>query len=218
MTVFRDHPLKQRTRVKICGITRAEDALAAAAMGVDAIGLVFYDKSPRNVEIEQAAAICRQLPAFVTTVALFLDADQAFVHEVLAKVPIDLLQFHGTEDPAYCESFDIPYIKALGMGSFNQEGLISQSKAYKNARGLLLDSHEHGASGGTGATFDWNSIPVMNKPLILAGGLTVSNVAAAVSRVHPWAVDVSSGVEADKGIKNVELMSAFMQEVENANR
>ena len=210
--------MKQRTRVKICGITRADDALAAAAMGVDAIGLVFYNGSPRNVETEQAAAICRQLPAFVTTVALFLDADQVFIHEVLTKVPIDLLQFHGIEDPAYCESFDKPYIKALGMGSFNLEGLISQSKAYKNARGLLLDSHEPGAAGGTGETFDWNSIPVMNKPLILAGGLTVSNVAAAVSRVHPWAVDVSSGVEADKGIKSVELMSAFMQEVENANR
>jgi len=210
--------LKQRTRVKICGITRADDALAAAAMGVDAIGLVFYDNSPRNVEIESAATICRQLPAFVTTVALFLDADQSLVNEVLTHVPIEVLQFHGSEDPAYCERFARPYIKALGMGSLNREGLISQSKAYKYARGLLLDSHEHGAAGGTGETFDWNSIPVLNKPLILAGGLTVTNVAAAIRRVHPWAVDVSSGVEADKGIKSVELMSAFMQEVENANR
>jgi len=210
--------LKQRTRVKICGLTRADDALAAAALGVDAIGLVFYGISPRNVEIETAATICRQLPAFVTAVALFLDADQSFVNEVLAHVPVDLLQFHGAEDPAYCERFDKPYIKALGMGSLNREGLISQSKAYKNARGLLLDSHAHGAAGGTGETFDWSSIPALNKPLILAGGLTVSNVAAAVRRVHPWAVDVSSGVETDKGIKSVELMSTFMQEVENANR
>ena len=218
MTNFRDHPLKQRTRVKICGITRADDALAAAAMGVDAIGLVFYGNSPRNVEIEQAAAICRQLPAFVTTVALFLDADQAFINEVLAHLPIEVLQFHGKEDPAFCERFNRPYIKALGMGSLNSEGLVSQSKAYKNARGLLLDSHVHGAAGGSGETFDWNNIPAMNKPVILAGGLTVSNVAEAVSRVHPWAVDVSSGVETDKGIKSVDLMSAFMQEVENADR
>jgi len=210
--------LKQRTRVKICGITRTDDALAAAVMGVDAIGLVFYDSSPRNVEIEQAAAICKQLPAFVTTVALFLDADHSLVNKVLTQIPIDLLQFHGSEDPAYCERFDRPYIKALGMASLNQEGLISQSKAYKSARGLLLDSHEPGAAGGTGETFDWNAIPELNKPLILAGGLTVSNVAEAISRVHPWAVDVSSGVEVNKGIKSAELISAFMQEVENANR
>lgn len=210
--------MKQRTRVKICGITRADDALAAAAMGVDAIGLVFYDQSPRNIEIETAATICRQLPAFVTTVALFLDADQSLVNEVLAHVPVEVLQFHGAEDPAYCERFARPYIKALGMGALNREGLISQSKAYKNARGLLLDSHKPGAAGGTGETFDWNSIPALNKPVILAGGLTVNNVAEAVNRVHPWAVDVSSGVEADKGIKSVELMSAFMQEVENANK
>ena len=210
--------MKQRTRVKICGITRADDALAAAAMGVDAIGLVFYDNSPRNVGIEQAAAICRQLPAFVTTVALFLDADQSLVNEVLAHVPIEVLQFHGAEDPVYCERFARPYIKALGMGSLNREDLISQSKAYKNARGLLLDSHASGAAGGTGETFDWDSVPVLNKPVILAGGLTVNNVAEAVSRVHPWAVDVSSGVEIDKGIKGVDLISAFMQEVENADR
>jgi len=210
--------LKQRTRVKICGITRADDALAAAAMGVDAIGLVFYDQSPRNIDIETAATICRQLPAFVTTVALFLDADQSLVNEVLAHVPVEVLQFHGAEDPAYCERFARPYIKALGMGALNREGLISQSKAYKNARGLLLDSHKPGAAGGTGETFDWNSIPALNKPVILAGGLTVNNVAEAVNRVHPWAVDVSSGVEVDKGIKSVELMSAFMQEIENANK
>jgi len=211
--------LKRRTRVKICGITRSDDALAAAALGIDAIGLVFYDGSPRNVGVEQAATICRQLPAFVTTVALFLDADPSLVNEVLEHAPVDLLQFHGAEDPAYCERFARPYIKALGMGSLNREGLISQSKAYKNARGLLLDSHAEGAAGGTGEAFDWSSIPAqLNKPVILAGGITVNNVATAISRVQPWAVDVSSGVEVDKGIKSVELMSAFMQEVDNANR
>jgi phosphoribosylanthranilate isomerase len=210
--------LKQRTRVKICGITRADDALAAAVMGADAIGLVFYENSPRHVEIEQAAAICSQLPAFVTIVALFLDAEPAYVNDVLTRVPIDLLQFHGAEDPTYCDRFGRPYIKTLGMGSLSQQGLISQSKAYRNARGLLLDSNPHGAAGGSGATFDWNTIPELNKPLILAGGLTVANVAGAIRRVHPWAVDVSSGVEAKKGLKNADLISAFMQEVENANR
>lgn len=210
--------MKQRTRVKICGITRAEDALAAAALGVDAIGLVFYDKSPRNVSIEQAATICRQMPAFVTTVALFLDAEHALVNQVLASVPVDLLQFHGSEAADFCEQFSRPYIKALGMENTAQQDLIARSRAYTSARGLLLDSHAPGAAGGTGETFDWDSIPALDKPLILAGGLTVSNVAAAISSAHPWAVDVSSGVELQKGIKSVDLMSAFMQEVDNANR
>jgi phosphoribosylanthranilate isomerase len=208
-----------RTRVKICGLTRTEDAFAAAVLGADAIGLVFYDRSPRHVGIEQAAAICRKLPAFVTTVALFLDADEALVNEVLARVPIDLLQFHGSEDPAYCERFARPYIKALGMGSLDRQELIKLSKTFNMARGLLLDSHAEGAAGGTGEAFDWRCIPQeLNMPVILAGGITVSNVANAISRVHPWAVDVSSGVEVDKGIKSAELMSAFIQEVENANK
>jgi phosphoribosylanthranilate isomerase len=215
---FRGYPLKQRTRVKICGITRADDALAAAAMGVDAIGLVFYEKSPRNVSIEQAVTICRHLPAFVTTVALFLDAEHALVNQVLASVPVDLLQFHGSEAPDFCEQFSRPYIKALGMENTAQQDLVRQSRAYTSARGLLLDSHAPGAAGGTGETFDWDSIPALDKALILAGGLTVSNVAAAISSVHPWAVDVSSGVELQKGIKSVDLMSAFMQEVDHANR
>ena len=210
--------MRKRTRVKICGITRSEDALAAAVIGADAVGLVFYAGSPRNVEIEQAAEICRQLPAFVSSVALFLDAEQSLVTEVLNRVPIDLLQFHGSEDPAYCEHFGRPYIKALGMGSLNRDGLVSQSKAFRTARALLLDSHAHGAAGGTGEAFDWRRVPELNMPLILAGGLTVANVADAIRRVRPWAVDVSSGVEADKGIKSVDLMSAFMLEVENADR
>ena len=162
--------------------------------------------------------ICSQLPVFITTVALFLDAEQAFIEEVLQQVPVDSLQFHGVEDPAFCERFARPYIKALGMASLNRESLIDQSAAYSNARGLLLDSHAEGDAGGTGETFDWNEIPQLNKSVILAGGLTVANVAEAVRRVHPWAVDVSSGVETAKGIKSVDLMSAFMQEVENADR
>jgi phosphoribosylanthranilate isomerase len=211
--------VRPRTRVKICGITRSDDALTAAALGVDAIGLVFYAPSPRHVEIEQAAAICRQLPAFVTSVALFLNADEAYVSEVITRVPVDCLQFHGTEEPAYCERFAKPYIKALGMGSISRQDLIAQANAFSNARGVLLDSHIHGAAGGSGEVFDWSNVPQqLNKPVILAGGLTVGNVAEAISRVHPWAVDVSSGVEADKGIKSVDLMSAFMQEVDNASQ
>ena len=214
-----EHRLRPRTRVKICGITRTEDALAAAKLGADAIGLVFYPPSPRHLEIEQALSVCQQLPAFVTTVALFLNADEAYVTEVVTRVPVDLLQFHGTEDPAYCERFSKPYIKALGMGSLSQHDLIGQANAFDNARGLLLDSHVQGTAGGSGEVFDWSTVPQqLNKPVILAGGLTVGNVADAISRVHPWAVDVSSGVEADKGIKSAELMSAFMNEVDNANR
>ena len=214
-----EHRLVPRTRVKICGITRAEDALAAAALGADAIGLVFYQPSPRHVEIEQAVSVCHRLPAFVTTVALFLNADEAYVAEVLTRVPVDLVQFHGTENPAYCERFNKPYIKALGMGSLSQQDLVGQANAFNNARGLLLDSHIQGTAGGSGEVFDWSSVPQqLKKPVILAGGLTVGNVAEAINRVHPWAVDVSSGVEADKGIKSAELMSAFMNEVDNASR
>ncbi len=210
--------MKQRTRVKICGITRSEDALAAAALGVDAIGLVFYAKSPRFVEIEQAASICRQLPAFVTTVALFMDAEPAQVNEVIRQTRVDLLQFHGSEDPAYCSQFARPYIKALGMGGDDSSALIEHSRAYSEAQAVLLDSHVHGAAGGTGETFDWAQLPQLDRPVILAGGLNVDNVADAIRQVQPWAVDVSSGVEADKGIKSAELMSAFVQEVLNANR
>ncbi len=211
--------MRPRTRVKICGITRIDDALAAAALGVDAIGLVFYSPSPRHVEIEQALDICQQLPAFVTTVALFLNADDAYVTEVVARVPVDCLQFHGTEEPAYCERFARPYIKALGMGSISQQELIARAKAFDTARGLLLDSHIQGKAGGSGEIFDWSEVPrQLNRPVILAGGLAVGNVAEAINRVRPWAVDVSSGVEADKGVKSIELMSAFMKEVDNASQ
>lgn len=210
--------MRSRTRVKICGVTRPQDAHAAAALGADAIGLVFYQRSRRCVEIEQAAEICRQLPAFVTTVALFLDADKALINAVLDQVPVDLLQFHGSEEPADCERYSRPYIKALGMGSLSQQDLIEQSEAFNNAKGLLLDSHAHGGAGGSGEVFDWSSVPKRLKtPVILAGGLTVGNVADAIRCVRPWAVDVSSGVEEDKGIKSVELMSAFVNEVNSAN-
>ena len=191
----------------------------AASLGVDAIGLVFYPKSQRYVEIEQAAAICAEVPAFVTTVALFMNADEQQVHEISQRLSIDLLQFHGDETPDFCNRFDMPYIKALGMAGEAPADIISKAGLYTESRGILLDSHAPGAAGGTGEPFDWSAMPEgFKKPVILAGGLGVDNVAEAITKVRPWAVDVSSGVEADKGIKSTELMSAFIQEVNNANR
>lgn len=205
------------TRVKICGITCSEDALHATSEGVDALGLVFYDKSPRNVSPAQAVEICDTLPAFVTTVALFKDADVEFVREVLAQVQIDLLQFHGDETADFCRQFGRPYIKALGMKG--QLNVLQQAASYEDARGLLLDSHAPGADGGTGDSFDWSSIPEnLPKPLILAGGLDANNVAQAIRSAQPYAVDVSSGVEKEKGIKDASLVTAFMNQVRAANK
>ena len=209
------------TRVKICGITRPEDALHAADEGVDAIGLVFYDKSPRCVTPEQAAEICKTLPAFVTSVALFKDEAADTIRQVLEQVPLDLLQFHGSESAEFCRQFGKPYIKALGMdvGMEGSENNISRlADAYFDARGLLLDSHAPGAAGGTGESFDWNTIPQdLPQPLILAGGLDVDNVAEAIRTVKPYAVDVSSGVESEKGFKDADLITAFMNKVRDVN-
>jgi len=205
-----------RTRVKICGITRVEDALAAAELGVDALGLVFYDKSPRNVSIPLAQRVCAQLPAFVSTVGLFLNPDKAQVQQVLAEVDLDVLQFHGTESADFCASFARPFIKALGMGGeIREAGEVSTFiKQYSSARGILLDSHKKGAAGGTGEAFDWSSIPSeIRRKIILAGGLNADNVAQAIRQVHPFAVDLSSGVEASAGIKDNDLMVRLMQQV-----
>ncbi len=200
------------TRVKICGITRVEDALFAAQQGVDALGLVFYAPSPRAVGIQQAADIVAQLPPFVTTVGLFVDADEAFVRDVIAGVSLDLLQFHGDESPEYCEQFNKPYMKAIRMR--DDLSLESSVLRYENARALLLDSYQPGIPGGTGTTFDWERIPdKMHKPIVLAGGLEVGNVAAAIQQTSPYAVDVSGGVEASKGIKDAVKMAAFINEV-----
>ncbi|MGB5398219.1 MAG: phosphoribosylanthranilate isomerase [Gammaproteobacteria bacterium] len=205
-----------QTRVKICGITRVQDALCAAEHGADAIGLVFYARSPRNIDIARAQQICRELPAFVTTVALFKDADAATINTVLDAVPIDLLQFHGSEPARFCTQFSRPWIKALGMAQ-SAEKLVAEAEQYRDARGLLLDSHAPGEDGGSGLSFDWSSIPPLPKPLILAGGLRVDNVAEAVKIVKPWAVDVSSGVESEKGLKDAALIAAFMQTVRLTN-
>jgi len=205
-----------RTRVKICGITRPEDAIEAARLGVDAIGLVFYENSPRNISIEQAQAICQVLPGFVTVVSLFLNPEARLVKDVLASVPVDLLQFHGNEPGDFCRSFGCPYIKALGMA--DDQRLELRAKEYSDARGVLLDSHEAGAAGGTGKTFDWDSIPQqLRQSIILAGGLSPQNVAEAIVSVRPYAVDLSSGVEAAPGIKDASLMAQLMKEVKRVD-
>ena len=197
-------------RVKICGITRVEDALAAAAAGADAIGLVFYAKSPRAVDIEQARAILAALPPFVTTVGLFVDAERSELERILASVPLDLLQFHGDESVQQCEAFGRPYIKALRVKA--GDDIAAQVARYPSAQGILLDAYVEGVPGGTGEAFDWSLIPqALSKPLILAGGLRPDSVAEAVSRVRPYAVDVSGGVEASKGVKDVEKVGAFIR-------
>lgn len=198
-----------RTRVKICGITTPEDALLAARCGADAIGLVFYPPSPRNVSLEQAREILAAVPAFVTTVGLFVDADADYVQQLLQQLKLDLLQFHGDETPEYCSQFSRPYIKALRM----QPGLniSQQANSYSDAQGILLDAWVPGIPGGTGQSFDWQQIPELNRPLILAGGLSVTNVADAINMVKPWAVDVSGGVEQAKGKKSPTKVQEFMQ-------
>jgi phosphoribosylanthranilate isomerase len=200
-----------RTRVKICGITRPEDGVAAARLGVDAIGLVFYPKSSRCVNIETARNICAGLPGFVTVVSLFLNPETEWVNEVIAGVPVDLIQFHGSESAEFCRRFNRPYIKALGMANTD---LKVQAELFADARGLLLDSHAMGEAGGTGEAFDWNVIPpIFRNRIILAGGLNPDNIATAIQQVRPYAVDLSSGVESAPGIKDVARMTRLMNEV-----
>lgn len=206
-----------RTRIKICGLTQVEAALHAAYAGADAIGLVFYPPSPRHVGIAQASEIAQALPAFVSSVALFVDADVATVQTVIEQVRPNLLQFHGDESPAYCRQFNLPYIKAVRVRSGLD--LVQYATRYDDAQGILLDAFVQGEAGGTGRSFDWALIPPdMPLPLILSGGLDTQNVAAAVEQIRPWAVDVSSGVESSKGIKDAAKVVQFIQEVSNAYR
>lgn len=204
-----------RTRVKICGITRCEDAQLVVDAGVDAIGLVFYEKSSRFVSNMRAAEISQIIPAFVSRVALFKDADEQTVHSVLAEVEIDLIQFHGSETGDFCEQFNLPYIKALGMKGTEHDVnfLLANVEKFRSAKALLLDGHAPGEAGGTGEAFDWASITTIAKPIVLAGGLTPDNVKHAIDLVHPFAVDVSSGVESSPGIKDKDKVAAFMKQV-----
>ncbi len=205
------------TRIKICGITSVEDAQAAVDAGADAIGLVFYAKSPRYATPEQAAAIARAVGPFVTTVGLFVDAGRSEVEAVLAQVPLQLLQFHGSESPAFCASFQRPFIKALRMADGVDVSTVEREFAEAGASGLLLDSYNPDTHGGTGETFAWERIPAERRlPLILAGGLSPDNVGAAVKTVRPYAVDVSSGVEIAPGRKDSAKIAAFVQAVHGA--
>jgi len=203
-----------RTRVKICGITRLQDALDAIDSGADAIGLVFHPDSPRVISIENARALVQKLPPFVSVVGLFVDPSPKDVAAVLHRVSLDLLQFHGNELPSECAAYGKPYIKAIKV----KEGddIAGQIARYTTARGILLDTYDPKLPGGTGRVFDWSKIPKkLEKPLILAGGLTPENVWQAISKVRPYAVDVSGGVEAAKGIKDSEKIAAFMRGVQN---
>ncbi len=205
-----------RTRVKICGITRIEDARASVLAGADAIGLVFYPKSSRFLSIHQAIEIVQAIPAFVTVVGLFKDARPSEIEAVLERVPLGLLQFHGDECPADCGAYAIPYIKAIGM--FGNTNLQAYADTYADAAGLLLDSHAVGEAGGTGQTFDWSMLPDnFDRPMILAGGLNPSNIAEAIHTANPYAVDLSSGVESAPGIKDADKIVVLMQEVRRAD-
>lgn len=201
-----------RVRVKICGITSVQDALTAVKHGADAIGLVFYAPSSRNVSIAQAQEIARQIPAFVSVVGLFVNAEASFVNKVISQVKINLLQFHGDETPEECNQFSLPFIKAIRVKP--DTNLIQCAIDFSAAKALLLDTYTEGLMGGTGHVFDWDLIPKqMAKPVILAGGLTADNVAQAIQKVQPYAVDVSGGVEMSKGIKDTDKIAAFMQQV-----
>lgn len=202
-----------RTRVKICGITRPEDAIAAVRHGADAIGLVFYGPSPRNVSIEMAAEIVSALPPFVSKVGLFVNASASEIETVLRRVSLDCLQFHGDESATDCAQINLPYYKAIRVK--DDTNLLQYASYYEQAKALLLDTYSEASVGGTGQVFDWKLIPDnLGKPLILAGGLTTQNVAAAIRQVKPYAVDVSGGVEASKGIKDEIKIASFMREVD----
>lgn len=202
-------------RIKICGITRIEDALAAARLGADAIGLVFYPGSPRAVTPVQARAIIDALPPFVVPVGLFVNADAEAVRDTLAAAPVQLLQFHGEETPDFCAAFGRPFLRAVRVRPGTD--LLQYAREFHAAKGLLLDAWVEGVHGGTGATFDWSLIPRdLPAPVVLSGGLNPDNVEQAVRRVRPWAVDVSSGVESAKGIKDAAKIEAFINGVRNA--
>jgi len=204
-----------RTRIKICGITRPGDAVAAAQAGADAIGLVFYPRSPRFLNVERAREIRDALPPFVQAVALFVNPDAAQVAQAIGRVHPALLQFHGEETPDFCAQFGLPYVKACRVTQ--GVDLLKYLRLFATASGWLLDAHVE-EYGGVGARFDWSLVPArLERPLVLSGGLTRENVGEAVRRVRPWAVDVSSGVELSKGIKDAAKIAAFIAEVRNAD-
>ena len=203
------------TRIKICGITRGQDAVTAAELGAHAVGLMFYEDSPRFISVHQANKVSGVLPPFVTRVGVFVNPVEQQVQTILGALRLDLLQFHGDEPPQFCARFGMPYIKAVRVRKGMD--LLQYASRYHDAKGLLLDAHSEGAYGGTGEAFDWSLIPAnLPLPIILSGGLNAANVAGAIRQVRPWAVDVSSGVESEKGIKDAAKIAAFMQGVRSA--
>ncbi len=204
--------MRPRTRVKFCGITQFDDARLAVELGVDALGFVFYDKSPRCISVGTAADIVRQLPPLVCKVGLFVNANPNDVAGVVTEVPLDLVQFHGEESAEQCDRLGRPYVKAVRMSPGLD--LLAEAERFASAAALLVDAFDPVVFGGTGNAFEWGRVPQgVPKPIILAGGLDASNVARAIEVVRPYAVDVSSGIERDKGIKDHAKMQAFMQEV-----
>jgi phosphoribosylanthranilate isomerase len=205
-----------RTRIKICGIREPAHAAAAVRAGADAIGMVFHAASPRAVDARAAAAVAEAIPAFVTAVGLFVNATETEVRAVLGQVPLGLLQFHGDESPEFCGRFGLPWIRAVRVGP--GVDLVEWAGRFSRARGLLADAQVPGEYGGTGTRFDWSLIPLkMPLPIILSGGLDAANVGEAIRSLHPWAVDVSSGVESTRGVKEVRLIEEFVRSVRNAD-
>lgn len=208
--------MQSRTRIKICGITQIEDALLIAKQGADSIGLVFHSKSPRFIGLDTAQRIRDALPPFVTITALFMDETEEWISQVLSRVNPDCLQFHGDEPESVCTQWRQPYLKVIPMGSTTD--VEAYACRYLSAQGFLFDSNATGRQGGSGDTFDWSKIPLtFDRPLVLAGGLNPANVADAVSQVRPWGVDVSSGVEKVKGVKDMNLVNQFFQEVKRGD-
>ena len=205
-----------RTRIKVCGITTAEDALGAVVLGVDALGFNFFKGSSRYICPEEAAKICRLLPAFVSSVGLFVNESCEEINRIVASTKLGLVQFHGDETAGFCESVGYPYVKALR--ATNEQQIEMEAKAYKSAQSILLDTAKNTQFGGTGEVFDWSILPKLNQPLILAGGLNANNVGAAIAATNPYAVDVSSGVESSPGQKDYVKMRRFVDAVFSADR
>ncbi|MDV2079807.1 phosphoribosylanthranilate isomerase [Marinobacter xestospongiae] len=206
-----------KTKTKICGITEIGDALTAANAGADAIGLVFFDPSPRAVDVARAREIAAAVPAFVTLVGLFVNPDADYVRNILDQVPLDLLQFHGDESPEFCNQFGRRWIKAVRVAT--TDDVEDAFERYSLGSGLLLDAYDPTLYGGTGKSFDWTLIPQQRPlPLILAGGLNSDNVARAITAVKPWAVDVSGGVEIRKGVKDAARIKEFLNEVHRVDK
>lgn len=195
----------------MCGMTRSEDIAHAVTLGVDAIGFIFYPKSARGISIEKAKALIKDIPAFVDVVAVLVDPDRDVVQKIIDEIPIQLLQFHGAEEPSFCQQFKKPFIKAIQGAS--KAGIEQLAQDFNTACALLLDSVSHTAKGGTGQTFDWKIIPKITKPFILAGGLNEFNVLEAIKSCHPYAVDLCSGIEVSPGIKDHNKMSHFIQKL-----